>query len=276
VNEYIDKLDNQQTLAMLIEIDNRYKRLSLKIPAPIYDKQGRLRNIKEVKNALKKIQPQIQDLWNDNLNIIDKYSKTTMTNNFILFEIAKIKLDMKSNLITEEAWYKTQNKLLLARHKKIKIKQVINGNARILNKRVQTLVNDMYKNGKSWVQTKKALQQEYGYNAGRAKRIAITEKLYYKSEAQLQGIKGLDVYKTWIYNNKAKEPRIHHEEADKKVVRGATKEFQIGAYRTQAPQHFGLPSEDINCHCTMRIDLTDEVSIAPKEIREAIEQYKVN
>jgi len=31
-NEYIDKLDDKQTLAMLIEIDNNYKNISLKIP----------------------------------------------------------------------------------------------------------------------------------------------------------------------------------------------------------------------------------------------------
>jgi hypothetical protein len=213
-------------------------------------------------------------VWNDNLETINKYSKMTVTNNYIVFNLIKVKLGMQPELITEDKWYKIQDNLLLARQKNIKIKQVIKGNTRILNKKIQTLVNDMYKNGYSWVDTQRTLKNEFGYNSARAKRIAITEKLYYKSEAQLKSIKGLDVYKTWIYNFKAKESREAHLEANKQVIRGATAEFDIGGMSTQAPQHFGLPSEDINCHCTMRIDLADEVSIAPEEIRKAIEQYQ--
>ena len=92
------------------------------------------------------------------------------------------------------------------------------------------------------MQTQKELQKQFEYNSQRAKRIAITEKWYYKSEAQLQGAKGLDVYKFWIHSGKPKEPGPHHKEASKKsVVRGIDAKFKIGDYYTVAPQHFGIP-----------------------------------
>ena len=273
-NEYIDKLDNKQTLAMLIEIDNNYKNISLKIPAPKYDKNGKLKNAKEIKEALKKLKPELDKVWDNNLDIIDKYSKMTMTNNYIVFELIKTKLNMTTSMISVEEWNKIQDKLLAQRQKKIKIQQVMKGNKNHLNKQVQKLVNDMYRDGYSWVKIQKELQKQFGYNAMRAKRIAITEKLYYKSEAQLQGAKGLDVYKVWIHSGKAKEPRPHHKEASKKaVVRGIEAKFKIGRYETVAPQHFGIPSEDINCRCTMYIELVDDVDLAPKEIQEAINNY---
>ncbi len=273
-NEYIDKLDNKQTLAMLIEIDNNYKNISLKIPAPKYDRAGRLKNAREIKKALKELRPQLEKVWDNNLEIINKYSKMTLTNNYIVFELIKTKLNMTTGMISVEEWNKIQDKLLSQRQKKIKIQQVMKGNKEHLNKQVQKLVNDMYRDGYSWVDTQKALEKEFGYNAQRAKRIAITEKWYYKSEAQLQGAKGLDVYKVWIHSGKPKEPRPHHKEASKKaVVRGIEAKFKIGNYETVAPQHFGIPSEDINCRCTMHIELVDDVDLAPKEIQEAINNY---
>lgn len=273
-NEYIDKLDNKQTLAMLIEIDNNYKNISLKIPAPKYDKNGKLKNAKEIKEALKELRPKLEEVWDNNLEIINKYSEMTLTNNYIVFELIKNKLNMTTGMISVEEWNKIQDKLLAQRQKKIKIQQVMKGNKNHLNKQVQKTVNEMYRDGYSWVDTQKALEKQFGYNAQRAKRIAITEKWYYKSEAQLHGAKGLDVYKVWIHSGKAKEPREHHKKASKKaVVRGIDAKFKIGDYYTVAPQHFGIPSEDINCRCTMYVELIEDVDLAPKEIQEAINNY---
>ena len=148
-NEYIDKLDNKQTLAMLIEIDNNYKNISLKIPAPKYDKNGKLKNAKEIKEALKKLKPELEKVWDNNLDIIDKYSKMTLTNNYIIFELLKTKLNMTTGMISVEEWNKIQDKLLRERQRKIKIKQVMKGNKNHLNKQVQKLVNDMYRDGYS-------------------------------------------------------------------------------------------------------------------------------
>lgn len=273
-NTVIDKLDSKQTLAMLLEIEKNYKRISAKIPAPKYDKAYRIKNMREIKRALKELKPQLDKVWDNNLEVINKYSKMTMTNNYIVFDLMKTKLNLTAGAIEVEKWNKIQDKLLNARQRKIKIQQVMRGNKNLLNKQVQKTVNEMYRDGKSWVETQKALEEKFNYNAHRAKRIALTEKWYYKSEAQLQGAKGLDVYKTWVHSGKPKEPRITHLEASKNaVVRGIDTKFKIGEYETVAPQHFGIASEDINCRCTMRIDLVDEVDLAPKEIQEAINKY---
>ena len=155
-----------------------------------------------------------------------------------------------------EQWTSIVNKIVKSRQSKIKIAQVIKGNARILNKKVQKTVLSMYKDGRNYKQTAKVLQKEFGYNKAKAKSIAITEKNYYKSEAQLKTTEDLDTKKIWIHNG-AKDPRDTHLKANGQI---ADKKgyFHIGGYKTQAPQHFGIASEDINCHCTMRIEVINK------------------
>jgi hypothetical protein len=117
----------------------------------------------------------------------------------------------------------------------------------------------MYKDGKNYKQTAKELQKQFGYNKNKAKSIAITEKNYYKSEAQLKAIDSIteNVKKIWVYTGIAKEPREEHLQANGQV---ADKKgyFNIGGNLTKAPQHFGIASEDINCHCTMRIEIINK------------------
>src|SRR5574344_1324955 len=164
----------------------------------------------------------------------------------------------KSNTsISTKEWNSIMDKILKDRQSKIKIKQVIKGNANVLNKQVQPTVMDFYRNGKNYKQTSKELQKQFGYNKNKAKSIAITEKNYYKSEAQLKASDGLNIRKTWIHNNLSKEPRDSHVSANGQVA-DKNGYFHIDNFKTKAPQHFEIPSENINCHCTMRIEIINK------------------
>lgn len=252
----LNKLDNQETIAMLKEIDANYSSLDLPIAEPKYDKNGELTNEKEVRNSLKLVLPILLTLWAGNIAITTTKSIKIMANTNLYFNTAKNGLKTPKTTISTKEWNNIMDKLIKDRQKKIKIKQVIRGNANRLNKQVQETVLKMYKDGKNYKQTAKELQRQFGYNKNKAKSIAITEKNYYKSEAQLQASDGLNIKKTWIHN-KAREPREEHLRANGQV---ANKKgyFNIGGNLTKAPQHFGIASEDINCHCTMRIEILEE------------------
>ena len=251
----LDKLDNQETIAMLKEIDENYSSLDLPIAEPNYNKNGELTNEKEVKKSLKLILPILLVLWEQNIAISTTKSIKIMTNTNLYVNTLKTALKRPKTSISVKEWNDIMDKLIKDRQKKVKIKQVIRGNANILNKRVQNTVMEMYKNGKNYKQTAKELQKQFGYNKNKAKSIAITEKNYYKSEAQVKAIDNIteNVRKIWIHN-KANDPRDSHLNANGQI---ADKKgyFHIGGYKTTAPQHFGIASEDINCHCTMRIEI---------------------
>ena len=179
-----------------------------------------------------------------------------MTYTNLYYNSVRKGLKVPKTMVSTKEWTNIVGKIVKDRQKKVKIKQVIRGNAKVLNKRVQNTVLKMYKDGKNYKQTAKVLEKEFGYNKAKAKSIAITEKNYYKSEAQLQATKDLNTKKIWVYNNLAKEPRGTHRNANGQV---ADKDgyFHIGGFVTEGPQHFGIASEDINCHCTLRIELIE-------------------
>lgn len=255
----LDKLDRQETIDMLKEIDENYANLDLPIVEPKYNKDGELTNEKEVKASLKLVLPILLLLWGHNLDITMNKSINTMNYTNLYYNGVKKGLKLSKTMISVKEWNKIVDKAVKDRQKAIKIKQVIRGNANSLNKRVQDTVLKMYKNGKNYKQTAKELQKQFGYNKAKAKSIAITEKNYYKSEAQLRAIESIteNVKKTWIHNNLSKEPRDSHVSANGQVA-DKNGYFHIDGFKTKAPQHFGIPSEDINCHCTMRIEIINK------------------
>jgi hypothetical protein len=111
-----------------------------------------------------------------------------------------------------------------------------------------------YKNGKRWTQISKELQKEFGYNKAKAKSIAITERNYYKSEAQLQAIKNTNgiVKKIWVHNNIG-IGRDEHIAADGQIA-DKNGYFYVAGQKTIAPQHFGSASQDINCRCSLKLE----------------------
>jgi len=254
----LDKLDNKETVAMYKEIDDNYSSLDLPIKEPKFNKNGELTNEKEVKKSLKLILPILLILWTKNIAISTNKSIKVMTYTNMFFNEARKVLKVPKKAISIKEWNDIMDKTIKDRKTKIKIKQVINGNAKILNKKVQDTVLKMYKDGKNYKQTAKALQKEFSYNKNKAKQIAITEKNFYKSEAQLQATQGLNIKKTWVHTSLAKEPRQSHIDANGKSVIGRDTYFNVGGNKTKAPQHFGMASEDINCHCIMRIEVIEK------------------
>jgi hypothetical protein len=174
------------------------------------------------------------------------------------FNFARKGLKVPKKAISVKEWNAIVNKIIKDRQKKIRINQVIKGNAKILNKRVQNTVMQMYRDGKNYKQTAKELERLYGYSKGKAKSIAITEKNFYKSEAQLEATKDLNIKKTWIHTGRGQEARETHKNANGQTVKGRDTMFNIGGLKTKAPQHFGRPSQDINCHCIMRVEVIDD------------------
>lgn len=264
-DEVLNKLNQEEQINMLKEIDKNYADLKLPVINPIYDKNGNLKNEKEIKEKLKLFIIIISALWLANITILDKHSKNTIINTYAFYnalkkEIRKITVtelkELSKDTMSTEKWNKIMDKIILDRQKKIKIKQVLKGNIDLLNKRVQNTVQDMYRTGKSKPQIAKELETIFNYNKNKAKSIALTEVNWYKSEAQLEATNGLKIKKTWIHN-KARDPRETHVAMNGKSVIGRDTYFNVGGLKTKAPQHFGIPSEDINCHCTMRIEVIE-------------------
>lgn len=251
-----DKLDKKEQVEMLKEVEEQFN-VDLPIVEPEYDSEGKIKNQKEVDKSLKKVLPIALVIWSLSYAIIkDKCTETMIYTNSFINSLKEAK-KLSKTMISDKEWNKIIDKTVKDREKRIKIKQVIKGNANLLNKRVQETVKNGYKNGKNYKQIQKELQRQFGYSKGKAKTIAITERNYYKSSAQLAAIENCSefVKKTWIHNP-SKMPRDEHSIADGQV---ADKKgyFSIGGYKTKAPQHFGIASQDISCHCTMKIEMKE-------------------
>ncbi len=252
----IDKMNAQEQVDMLKEIDKAYSEVKLPEIEPKYDNNGEITNEKEIKETLKKVLAIVSALWLLNKAIIDTKSTKVMTNTILYYNAIKKAKNISKTMLTKQEWTMLINQISQNRAKQIKINQVIRGNARVLNKRIQQTVVSMYKQGKSKPQIAKELQRTMRFNKNKAKSIAMTELNYYKSEAQLEATDGLKIKKTWIHNH-ALEPRESHQNANGKTVIGRDTYFTIGGNKTLAPQHFGIASQDVNCHCTMRVEVID-------------------
>src|SRR5574344_489176 len=174
----LDKLDNKETIAMLKEIDDNYSSLDLPITEPKYNKNGELTNEKEVKKSLKLILPILLALWEQNIAIVTNKSIKIMTNTNLYVNTLKTGLKLPKTTISVKEWNNTMDKLIKDRRKKIKIKQVIRGNANMLNKQVQETMLKKYKDSTNKKQTDTEMQKQFGYNKNKATSIAMTVKNY--------------------------------------------------------------------------------------------------
>lgn len=252
-----EKLDKKEQAEMLKKVEEQFN-VDLPIVEPKYDDEGNIKNQKKVDDSLKKVLPIALSIWSLSYAVIkDKCTETMIYTNTFINSLKKAK-KLSKTMITTEEWEKIIDKTVKDREKRIKIKQVIKGNANSLNKRVQETVKNGYKNGKNYKQISKELQKQFGYSEGKAKTIAITERNYYKSSAQLAAIENCSefVKKTWIHNT-SKMPRDSHVHADGQV---ADKKgyFTVNGYKTKAPQHFPNVGDNVNCHCTMKIEIIDK------------------
>jgi hypothetical protein len=141
----------------------------------------------------------------------------------------------------------------------IKWNRVIQSNTKVLDKRVSRIVKKGIAESKTARQIQAELEKTMMMNRGKAKAIARTETNFYKSESKMQvgsqqEKNGETIVKTWVYTHLSNEPRESHLNASGQMVEGLDSYFSIGGYKTKAPQHFGLASQDINCTCDMRME----------------------
>ena len=238
-----------------------------------YDKNGKLiTKQKEYKSNFKRVLALTTALWLKNGKDIQKTSTEIMSTTLLLFEFIGFKefnfrKGFKIDLIIREAMAK--------RNKSINFAKVLGSNSKRLNKRVQKIITKAVKNGESLKSTEKKLTKVLKGNAGKAKAIAATETNFYRSESQLIGGKltqerGVEMIKEWIYTFRSREPRETHIAADGQTV-ALNDKFTVGGKETDAPQHFGDPSEDINCKCRIRVtheDIDDDSLEGFKEFQE--------
>lgn len=212
-------------------------------------------NENAIKSILERVAILISTLWVFNRKTINMASTEILQETYQIFNVVGEKRgllyftdDKIENMI------KTQ---LDNRQKIVNFNSIIRGNAKKLNKRVNKIVLKGLKEGKTQGQIANILQKQMKFDKNRAKMIATTETNFYKTDAILQASResGEIVRKTWRHSNLSKEPRQSHIEANGQTVYGADAKFYVGGYFTTAPQHFGIPSQDINCRCYLEIEV---------------------
>lgn len=257
----MNKKDYEQQIQEIVkklskEIDRNY---SVKLPeiTPIYE-NNEIINEKEVKKQSKLLTKLIVTIWTANALLMSNANKEVLEVNFAYYGSIKERIGLP--VFTRQEINKMIDSVVKKRSDMVKIKQVIQGNANSLNNRMQNKVKELYQNGATKKDIQKMLKKEFEVNSSKAKTIATTEVNYYKSEAQLKATEGLPVKKIWRHR-RAREPRETHLNAHGQEVIGHDALFQVGEYKTIAPQHFGIASEDINCHCEIDVIVLDKGNI---------------
>lgn len=238
------------------DIDKNYN-VKLPIIEPIYQ-DGELKNKNDVKKQQSVLTKLIGVIWVANALIMENANRDVSYANFAYYNSVKEQIGLP--IYTRSEINKVIDAFVKDRSNQVKIKQVIEGNAKVLNNRMQKQIKDLYQSGATKVDIQKALKKEFMVNSSKAKTIATTEVNYYKSEAQLKATQGLDVKKIWRHK-RAKEPRETHLSANGQEVLGHDTKFKVGEYSTVSPQHFGIASEDINCHCEVEIIVLNKGAI---------------
>ncbi|MCK4258760.1 MAG: hypothetical protein KAX49_07265 [Halanaerobiales bacterium] len=271
MNDNLDKLleEEQSELSKIINKD--YRGVTKEIDEELkeiydtaeYNKQGKLTNEKEVNKLIKAITPLIATLWLKNSTNITKTSADLINTTYLFNEyVVATKIGNPGVVLKQEDINKAIKGTIKKRKKLIKWDKVIKGNARRLDKKVSKIIKKGLKDGKTEKQVQKKLEKSMKLNNGKAKSIARTETNTYISDSKLQvgalnETHGVDMVKIWVYTYRSVEARPSHVSADGQKVNGIDGDFNVGGKSTKAPQHFGDPSEDINCSCDMRLEYAD-------------------
>ena len=267
-NKILNNLTRNQQTQLFRDINREYRKTYKDLESEIeevqkvakYDDDGNLENEKEVSGELSRITPFIAALWIKNGLMIEKTSEDTMKDVWTYYEYLSVtKMNNNRVMLTNSQINRNIKNSIAKRKKLVQFNRVLKANTRTLDKRLAKQITKAIKQGRTKHQLMRDLQKNFKLSSGRAKTIARTETNFYKSEAKLQMARhheenGNDIYKVWRYTGISDEPRVHHEEADGKVVMGADAYFDVGGLQTQAPQHFEKPGEDINCTCDYEIE----------------------
>jgi hypothetical protein len=259
----IDKLTAEEQKRLLREIDKNYANASTELRAEIDSiLADKGKSQRQKINALIVI---LTALWVLNAESIIKTSKTIMESVWIYYELYSVRVGNPLILPMSEI-SQMIGKTVSKRQDVIKWNRIIRANSKRLDKAVSNIVKQGIKNSKTPRQIQAELEKTLKLNRGKAKAIARTETNYYKTASKIQvGLKqekaGNKILKTWVYTYLSKEPRPAHQAANGQTVEGMETMFDVGGFKTKAPQHFGIASQDINCNCDMRVKFDREANI---------------
>ena len=221
-----------------------------------YDKDGNLKNERKLSKKIAMLTPIIAMLWNKNRSMIEQSSSTIMRETTLFYEFLSVTQLGNTRVIQSPAEINRMvSSILKERSNIIKWDQVIKGNARVLDKRLQKLVKNEIAKGKTKFQIERKIQKTMRLNSGKARTIARTESNYYYSRSKyitgkMHEEEGNTIIKQWEYTFLSREPRDEHQVAHGQTVVGIDTRFIVGGRETLSPQQFGIAEEDINCNCT--------------------------
>ncbi|WP_206458693.1 phage minor head protein [Anaerovorax sp. IOR16] len=148
--------------------------------------------------------------------------------------------------------------------------------------KIQSVLSNGLENGESIDKIVNKLIDAYEFSPMRARRTAITEVLtahsYAKQEALIQS--PVVEKKEWRHTGNHKNtPRPHHQAMDGQVV-DKNEKFIInsptGVYECNFPRDTSLPaSERVNCHCTHRAVIKDDIFGLSVEERKELQQQAI-
>lgn len=232
-----------------------------------YDEEGNLKNEKTINDRLKKIAPIIAMLWLKNKTNIEVASTDIMRETILFYEFLSVKQLGNTRVIqTVPEINRMVSSILTERNGIIKWDQVIRGNSRVLDRRLQKIVQKDIAKGKTKLQIERNIQKTMQLNSGKAKTIARTESNYYSSRSKyltgkIHEAEGNIIIKQWDYTFLSREPRYAHQMAHGQTVVGIDNKFIVGGRETVAPQQFGIAEEDINCTCMYIIRYAEDTEV---------------
>lgn len=267
-NKILNNLTKNKQKKLLRDIRREYRETYKDIEKELeevekvakYDNEGNLENEREVNRTLKRITPIIAGLWVKNALMVENTSEDTMYDVWGFYEYLSVtRMNNNRVMLTNSQINRNIKQTIIKRKNIVKWNKVVKGNARVLDRRLSKQISNGLKKGRTQHQLKRDIQKSLKLNSGKAGTIARTETNFYKSEAKLQMARhhernGNDIYKVWEHTGMSDDPREHHEDADGKLAIGADGYFNIDGMEVQAPQHFGIASEDINCSCDYTIE----------------------
>lgn len=137
---------------------------------------------------------------------------------------------------------------------KMTFAQRIGANMNDFKKTVRQEISRGIANGSTYNEIAQQLSMKTNEDLNKSKRIARTEGGRVSSEAKLQSMrdekeKGADIVKQWDSTLDGKT-RDLHAKLDGQIAE-IDKPFKVAGTEVQAPHHFGLAHEDINCRCVI-------------------------
>lgn len=260
------------------KIGNDYKESYKKIREEVdkvdwqYDDEDNLTNKKQLTDLEKAIGVILTALWIKNGVNIEETSKDTIGTTRLYFDFIDKQIDPR--ISTKLNLSKLISEQMIERNKKIQFNSVINGNAKVIRKKINKEVKKAVLNKQTTAQVKRNIKKSLSSNGGKAITIARTEtnthrSLAKQSAGKLSEDRGNLMKKEWVHGGST-EPRSSHLSIDGEVVYGINSLFSLG---TIAPQQFGDPSEDINCSCFHVVTYTTPIDFDNDEYQEFIKDY---